>query len=833
MKVAGDHLADYSFTHGGLKPFQHPRLGVEVQGETAIRYLRFMRPVKIDRLELGRILCGRCLPNVPSHPAHIIISKLNRNNHRWEIIREADLPFDSRIAGEGLSWEMSHEEMNAHFQKVLNEPPQIIKLEGLETDHLRVECDREHPVWSNQGEKSGGTHNVPFGILNSLRAYGTATRETLGMAPYNPLLHQGAIKPKAPGGMKIKRDAMMLFYESGEFSVGFSLRRPMIMHLGWDAFGGEAKRNNRLMLRRTAGYWWDMQLKGLNGPLLATVDMDIGAHLWTGDVEVSGNRVMYRGLHSIKGLMLDATFTVQPDGIIMELHQDVERDIPVLEYEAWRLAWDLRKGIVGAAAMPSAEWGRNGDVCWPVCFAVDNGAGCLALNLREGKPRCQVESYRSAAAISGGVSLIRRGGVNEAIVIPAGKNQAVVEMKIENFEPAFTIGKGKEAEGVKRNWGTVFSCFRPEWRGFSNHSASANCHLSQSLPLEVAMRTKKPQHGPDPAEMTRFTLQRALLDGGGYGYWRNLFMDSDPNLVCAAGRLHQMFPDMNWLKQVDPGLVEALERMGGNIGPEGLAICRDLSGNTGTCRYSTNSWDNIGFGHLDAYSNAWIYRAFKNAMPLMRALGHKTLADQCRHWSEGMLKSYEKTFINKETGWIACWISRDGQIHDYGALFVNGIAIAYGLLSPKAAKRALNGLEKLRNELCPDSEIFGVPCMLLPLRDRDHILGIGNPPARIQPNFEVYTGGSLNAWSAPYYLRALSLNGFKRAAQKLAKGLAKGYLAGYHSGGDMSGTEFRTWEGLPCAYEGTLIGNFGALYSVAVELGYLKPTEPEWWPDNG
>ena len=29
------------------------------------------------------------------------------------------------------------------------------------------------------------------------------------------------------------------------------------------------------------------------------------------------------------------------------------------------------------------------------------GAGCLALNLREGKPRCQVESYRSAAAISG------------------------------------------------------------------------------------------------------------------------------------------------------------------------------------------------------------------------------------------------------------------------------------------------------------------------------------------------------------------------------------------------------------------------------------------------
>ena len=45
---------------------------------------------------------------------------------------------------------------------------------------------------------------------------------------------------------------------------------------------------------------------------------------------------------------------------------------------------------------------------------------------------------------------------------------------------------------------------------------------------------------PDPLDLARFTVGRALLDGGGYGYWRNLYMDSDPVLVSTAGRIHQV-----------------------------------------------------------------------------------------------------------------------------------------------------------------------------------------------------------------------------------------------------------------------------------------------------
>ena len=67
-------------------------------------------------------------------------------------------------------------------------------------------------------------------------------------------------------------------------------------------------------------------------------------------------------------------------------------------------------------------------------------------------------------------------------------------------------------------------------------------------------------NGLDPADLARFTLKRALLDGGGYGYWRNLYLDSDPALLIATGRLHQARPDVAWLRSVAPGLRAAAKR---------------------------------------------------------------------------------------------------------------------------------------------------------------------------------------------------------------------------------------------------------------------------------
>ena len=129
--------------------------------------MRFAAPVRLERLELGRIVYGRWIPSVPTHPAHLLVSVLDRDKRRWITIQEIELPPDPRIEGKDLSQVMSVEEMDARLARVLDEPPHRIELGGVETDHVRIVCDREHPVWPNHGECNGGVLNVPFGTLNS------------------------------------------------------------------------------------------------------------------------------------------------------------------------------------------------------------------------------------------------------------------------------------------------------------------------------------------------------------------------------------------------------------------------------------------------------------------------------------------------------------------------------------------------------------------------------------------------------------------------------------------------------------------------------------------
>ncbi len=825
-------LLDHAITHGGVQHVDHPRLGTQAYGQTCTRYLRFGRTVQLDRLELGRLVYGRAIPSVPTHPAHLIVSTFDPQSRTWKTLCEVDLPADPRIAGEGLSQKMSAEEMEVHLRPILSEPPHVIALDGLETDHLRIVCDREHPVWPNHGECNGGVFNVPFGILNELHAYGVPVEEPRAISPPARILKRQRIKPKAPKGMRVQVLPDMVRFESNYLSIGFSLTRPMLLHLGWDALGqGQAKSNRLLASRKRTTY---NITGGVSGPMLRTFERDYPPSLWTGEVSVEGNRVQYTNLHVVDGFQIDAEFVVQKDRFTLALTQTCTRDIPVVESEAWRLSWDLTQGITGMAGIPSLLPGRNGDVTLPAMWATD-GVGCLSCRVLDGSHdpcRVQVESYRSSNCVTGGFVLGERPGPDTCPVIPAGTQRTRCEFAVTNLIPNTKKNMRKASDGLARHWATVFSCYRPEHRGFSNHSASVNCHLSQGPPLEIVAHTKRPTHGPDPLDLARFTIGRALLDGGGYGYWRNLYLDSDPVLLSAAGRIHQAGPDAEWLKQIEPGLVETVERMFGELGDTGLLVCKDLSGNSGSYRWSSNSMDVVGFGHVDAYVNAWAYRGFRNAAALLGELPErKTLAARCRDVAEHLRESYASALVNPETGWVAGWRSRDGQLHDFGFIWVNGVALAFGLLNDGASRDALLALERAREELGPPDARLGMPCNLLPIPETDQklpqILG------QLQPTFETYTDGSVSGWPATYYLRALSIHGLRSHAQKLAKELSDGYAAGVFNGGTGTGHEFRSWEGLPTGYEGTLIGCFGPLYGIAIEEGFLTPPQPEWWPENG
>jgi len=828
-------IETFPLAHGGLKPTHHERLNTMVNAQTAVATLRFYRPARVDRIEIPPTVYGRGTPPVPTHPAHLVVSVYNRSSGQWEVVRDVRFPENPKFSGAGLTARTPMKEMEAFFAEALKAtPPYTIELGGLETDHLRLECDREHPVWPNTGECNGNIYSVPFGIFREVSVFGVPLQPRPTIAPYHTILEQGPIEPVAPAGMEVTVDASKVLFRGPRLSVGFSLYRPMLLHLGWDDLGEGRADLNRLLVTRSI-VLTDMRivlLGGLSGPVLRTLDYDIGSHLWTGRLEVKGNEVRYLGVHATKDLRLNVTFTVEADRLQTEIEEICSQKFAAVEYESWRLAWDVRVSPTGTNGVPSQQAGRNGHVPLPA-YISGEGSGCLSLRRTDGGQgdgtHLQVESYRGSEALTCGVVLGERAVDGFGIVVPEGTRKAKFELAVTNFQPRRSAGaQGPMSPGIRRSWATLISCYRPEYRGFSNNCASVNCHLGQWSPIEVLAHTEQPADGPDLFAMLRFTVEKAVLDGGGYGYWREYFMDSDPSLLCAAGAAYRGGPSKDWLERIRPGLIEVFERMVATSDESGLLVNKDLSGNTGEFTRSTNGIDTVCFGHLDAYSNAFAYRGLRSIAPVFKALGETERLGRANDIADRMRKSYGPTFINPETGWVSGWRSLDGKLHDYAYLVINGMAIAFGLLDDDVAQKALKGLEELRRKTCAVSPRLGLPVNLIPHKFEDHYL-----PQFLkgsQPSYEIFTDGGLSSNLAEYYLRSLSEHGFKKEARQMADDFDQGFADGVFSGGVGSGNEMRSWEGLPTGYEGTLTYNHGLIYAVAVEKGFVKPMDPEWWP---
>jgi hypothetical protein len=825
-------LVAYPVHHGGRKLIKHPELNREIYMQTAVCYLRFPRKAKVGYLELPVVnenrYSGRWTPRVPTHPAHVIVSMLDREKNRWVSIKNIDLPANPKFSGEGLSQDMSMDQMEAFFgDAVGDQPPHRIELNGIETDCLKVECDREHPVWPNHGECNGAPYNVPFGMFKELSAFGKQLEKPI-TPDYRHKLKREKFAPVAPAGMTIEtRNPLEIVFRSNKIAVGFSLIRPMLTHLNWDYFGERPLDGNRLLFRS----WKDRSLNGVNGPSYITPTGNFVPQNMTGTVEVSGNQVRYLDIQTGCGVTINAVFTVTAEAITLELEQKTDRDIPAIEAESWRLLWNMKTGMTSVAGVPAVKEGRNGFVQMPAMIAADEGGG-LSVQLIEGNGIFHAESYRFLEARSTGFVLSNPDTIQKPHVIPKGTFRAVFELKPCTLSPIEVQKEATLSEGIKKHWMAGFSAFRPEFGGFSNNAISTNCHVNQHVAFDFAAFTAKSPVGLDPMDLVKFSIGRALLDGGGYGYHRNLYLDSDPILVSGAGRIVQLTGDQAWLKRVSPGVKAAVERILGNFdAKEGMIVCRALSGNSGSHRWSSNAMDMIGFGHIDAYVNAWSFRALKNAVSLFKILGDRELAARCDETAAAIFDNYARQLVNPQTGWVSGWKSRDGKLHDFGFIWINGAACAFGVMDDADIRLALKNLEAKRQELFPESGYLGLPLNLLPTAETDHM--IPKMPFfqfhPFTPTFENFTDGALSPVFMVYYMRALSTHGFKDQSQVIVNAMEQGFADGKFCGPYGTGKEFTAWTGADSGYEGTFGPSFSPLYAIAAERGIITPPTPEWW----
>jgi hypothetical protein len=242
-----------------------------------------------------------------------------------------------------------------------------------------------------------------------------------------------------------------------------------------------------------------------------------------------------------------------------------------------------------------------------------------------------------------------------------------------------------------------------------------------------------------------------------------------------------------------------------------------------------NWWDAINYGYEDAYGNALAYRALREMAAAAEAAGERGDAARWRAAAQNLRAAYFQTFFNPATGRLAGWRSADGQRHDYGFLYVGGIAVHYGLVPPDQAGPILDRLMANLKAVGFQRFDLGLPGNLLPVPLKDYrwhekaCCG-GGEKADGSEGFQHFENGGATACFAHFTLAALYGLGRSKQADEILLPLLGAFDRNDFEGRDFlgRGKEWKSWDGAPFGYEGYLTDNYYALLSVLAREGLLR-----------
>jgi hypothetical protein len=245
----------------------------------------------------------------------------------------------------------------------------------------------------------------------------------------------------------------------------------------------------------------------------------------------------------------------------------------------------------------------------------------------------------------------------------------------------------------------------------------------------------------------------------------------------------------------------------------------------------SNWWDTIGFGYEDAYGNALAYRALGDMAMMAKKLGKKTDHARYETAAKKLRDVFYQRFYNPETGILGGWRSADGQLHDYYFLWVNGIAIHYGLVPKPEANAIMDKLLAKMQEVGYDKFNMGLPGNLITvtLKDYVHKSPDGHIGGGVRPDnsdgFQNYENGGATGSFAFFTLAALYDLGRKDEADKILFAMLDEYgRCGFEGRGAQGrSNDWRRWDGTPMGYEGYLTDNYSTM-----RAGPVRQSEEPW-----
>lgn len=398
---------------------------------------------------------------------------------------------------------------------------------------------------------------------------------------------------------------------------------------------------------------------------------------------------------------------------------------------------------------------------------------------------------------------------------------------------ADNIDNDPRYDGYRRDFLTIFQ-LNPRRRSLANNSASDATPITLFEYAMMADRMPPLADGLTAFDLVRQTVERYIGGMTGYGMTGYLlpprvhydFLDVYPSLVMASAAYVRATSDNRWntrnystLKFWTDKILE-LDRDG-----DGLMEYA-LSGNSGSWPVElsvrpSNWWDTIGFGHKDAYANALAWPALEGAAELAMAAGQSHDAERYRLQASRLKSRYYETFFNPATGVLAGWCSADGKLHDYYFLFVNGMAVVYGLVSVAQGRAIWDRLLAKMREVGYNRFDLGLPGNLIPIRREDYVDLNPRYGGPTKPDgsdgFQVFENGGASACFAYYTIEALRRVGLAKEADTILFAILGSFARGGFQGRGPNGEtyDWTDWKGNPNGYEGLLVDNYLSLLAAA------------------
>jgi hypothetical protein len=395
-------------------------------------------------------------------------------------------------------------------------------------------------------------------------------------------------------------------------------------------------------------------------------------------------------------------------------------------------------------------------------------------------------------------------------------------------------------DGFRRDFLDIFQQ-QAELHVLANHAASDACAFTVYEYADMARHTPELVQGLTALDLIRETLDRYLggflaygipgykgFDdpndpGTGHPY---VFSDTYPSLLISAYDYADGSNDDRWLRQNYKGLRKWADAMSAPNSDGSPLLEIPITGNSGS--WSPNAvlamasqwWDDVGFGHQDAYANALGYRALRGMAALADRVGETSDAARYRMRAQQIRDAYAAAFLDPDAGVLAGWRSSDGQLHNYYFPYINGIAVRYGLIEGDQARQVMDRIMAKMDSVGFHNFALGLPGNLIPIRRVDYI----EPSPRFggpklddgSDGFQVYENGGATACFSYFTTAALYQLGEKEQADKILMPMLDAFAKQGFSGRAANGLtyDWKDWNGAPHGYEGFLVDNYYALLAV-------------------